>query len=200
MQCPSCNHEAPAASFGDPLRCPDCGAFYEKALQLSLRNKLREEAPAAPAMPAALSDVQSVVDKVPAYIKASLSTGEVVHAVFRLHWMSWVTLWLWILGALLTGGLLAPVAIYVWLSLRSLEQGVTNKRVIVKRGIISRKTEEMKLRSIETVELEQGVLGRIFGFGSVKVTGRGNSDVVIRNVDDPIAVKQQIESVSHPVD
>lgn len=37
MQCPSCEHEAPVASFGEPLRCPDCGAYYEKALELKLR-------------------------------------------------------------------------------------------------------------------------------------------------------------------
>ncbi|MGK8437271.1 hypothetical protein ACRS3X_07955 [Ectopseudomonas hydrolytica] len=37
MQCPSCNYEAPTASFGDPLRCPECGAFYEKALELKLK-------------------------------------------------------------------------------------------------------------------------------------------------------------------
>lgn len=32
MQCPSCEHLAPQADFGDPLRCPECGAFYRKAL------------------------------------------------------------------------------------------------------------------------------------------------------------------------
>lgn len=37
MQCPSCDHEAPAGSFGDPARCPDCGAYYEKALALKQR-------------------------------------------------------------------------------------------------------------------------------------------------------------------
>jgi uncharacterized membrane protein YdbT with pleckstrin-like domain len=85
------------------------------------------------------------------------------------------------------------------LKLKFTEQGVTNKRVILKRGIISRKTEEMKLTSIETVEIDQGVWGRLFGFGTVKVTGRGISDVVYQGVDDPMAVKRQIESVSNPV-
>jgi uncharacterized membrane protein YdbT with pleckstrin-like domain len=77
---------------------------------------------------------------------------------------------------------------------------VTNKRVILKRGVISRHTEEMKLGSIETVEIDQGVWGRLFGFGTVKVTGRGLSDVVFRRIDDPMAVKRAIESVSNPVD
>lgn len=32
MQCPACNHSASVADFGDPAKCPDCGAFYDKAL------------------------------------------------------------------------------------------------------------------------------------------------------------------------
>lgn len=193
MQCPSCEHEAPAAEFGDPLRCPECGVFYEKALLLRHRQSSVAQA-SAPAKPA------PVVSDVPAYIQASLSDGEHVHAVFKLHWMAWVGVWIWALLAVLTLGLLSPIAIYMWLSLRSLEQGVTNKRVIIKRGIISRRTEEMKLRSIETVELRQQIFGRLFGFGDVKITGRGTSDLVLRNVDDPMSVKRQIESVSNPID
>jgi uncharacterized membrane protein YdbT with pleckstrin-like domain len=107
--------------------------------------------------------------------------------------------WFWAFAGLLSAGLLAPIAIYFWLSLRTIEQGLTNKRVITKRGIISRHTDEMKLSSIETVELQQGVIGRIFGFGRVRVTGRGNSDVILRTVCNPMQVKREIESVSNPV-
>jgi uncharacterized membrane protein YdbT with pleckstrin-like domain len=128
------------------------------------------------------------------YIEESLSAGEKVEGLFRLHWFAWVPVALW---ALLV--ITLPVALYVYLQLRFTEQGVTNKRVILKRGVIGRQTEEMKVTSIETVEIDQGVLGRIFGYGTVKVTGRGISDVVFRGVDDPMAVKRQIESVSHPV-
>ncbi|MBP7189323.1 MAG: PH domain-containing protein, partial [Thiopseudomonas sp.] len=60
---------------------------------------------------------------------------------------------------------------------------------------VSRKTEEMKVSSIETVEIDQGVLGRIFGFGTVKVTGRGISDVLFSKIDDPLGVKKSIESI-----
>jgi uncharacterized membrane protein YdbT with pleckstrin-like domain len=72
--------------------------------------------------------------------------------------------------------------------------------VILKKGIIGRKSEEMKLKSIETVEIDQGILGRIFGFGTVKVTGRGISDVRFKRIDDPMSVKRRIESVSNPAD
>ena len=133
------------------------------------------------------------------YIEESLSAGEKVQALFRFHWFAWVPMVLWLLLGLVTFGLTWLIALYEFLRLRFIEQGVTNKRVILKKGIISRKTEEMKITSIETVELNQGVWGRIFGFGTIKVTGRGISDVVFHAVADPMAVKRQIESVSHPV-
>ncbi len=104
----------------------------------------------------------------------------------------------WILLGVVTFGLTWLVAIYEFLRLKYLEQGVTTKRVILKRGIISRKTDEMKLGSIETVEIDQGVFGRLFGFGNVRVTGRGISDLVFKRIDDPMSVKRAIENVSHP--
>ncbi len=128
-----------------------------------------------------------------AYIDESLSAGEEISALFKLHWITRIPMVLWLL-LLIT----FPFAIYEYLRLRHTEQGVTNKRVVFKTGIISRKSEEMKLGSIETVEIDQSIFGRILGYGNVKVTGRGTSDVLFRNVADPMAVKRAIESVSHP--
>jgi uncharacterized membrane protein YdbT with pleckstrin-like domain len=67
----------------------------------------------------------------------------------------------------------------------------------MKKGIISRKIEEMKLTSIESVEINQGIFGRIFVLGTVKITGRGISDVVLKGIDDPMSVKRKIESISN---
>ena len=133
------------------------------------------------------------------YIDESLSTGEEVSARFKLHWVTRIPLALWLLLGIPTFGITLVIALYEYLRVRYIEQGVTNKRVIFKTGIISRKSEEMKLASIETVEIDQGIFGRIFGFGNVKVTGRGTSDVLFRTVADPMAVKRAIESISHPV-
>lgn len=127
------------------------------------------------------------------YIEESLSAGEEISALFKLHWVARIPMVLWLLLIITF-----PFAIYEYLRLRHTEHGVTNKRVIFKTGIISRKSEEMKLASIETVEIDQGIIGRMLGYGSVKVTGRGTSDVLFRLVDDPMAVKRAIESISHP--
>lgn len=128
------------------------------------------------------------------YIDDSLSTGEEIFGRFKLHWFAWVPFWTLVILSPVTFGITLLVALYEWFRLKNIEQGVTNKRVILKRGIISRKTEEMKITSIETVEIDQGILGRIFGFGTVRVTGRGLSDVIFVHIDDPMAVKKQIES------
>lgn len=130
-----------------------------------------------------------------AYIDESLSSGEQIAHLFRLHWTAKLWLVLWIVLALPTFGITLLLALYEWLRLRAIEQGVTNKRVIYKTGIISRKSDEMKLSSIETVEIDQGILGRILGFGTVRATGRGVSDLVFKNIDDPMDVKRKIESV-----
>jgi len=133
------------------------------------------------------------------YIEESLSAGEQLMGFFRLHWIARSWMVLWIVLAIPTVGITLILALYEYLRLRSIEQGVTNKRVVYKKGIISRKSEEMKLNSIETVEIDQGIIGRLFGFGDVTVTGRGLSNVIFKTVDDPMAVKRQIESVSNPV-
>lgn len=93
-----------------------------------------------------------------------------------------------------TVGLLSPVLLYVWLALRKFEQGLTNKRVIKKKGIISRNTQEMTLKAVETLEIRQGVFDRLFGLGTVKVTGQGVSDIELYRVSNPMRVKRQIES------
>ena len=127
------------------------------------------------------------------YLEESLSEGEKVVAVFRQHWVT--RIWLAICIVLIVT---IPIAIYEWLRLRTMEHAVTNKRVVYKQGIISRHTEEMKIGSIETVEIDQGIWGRILGFGDIRVTGKGISDVTFRRIDDPMDVKRRIEGVSHP--
>jgi uncharacterized membrane protein len=70
------------------------------------------------------------------YIETSLSEGEKVVKLFRLHWTARLWLVLWIVLILPTFGIALLLAIYEWLRLRTLEYGVTNKRVILKKGII----------------------------------------------------------------
>lgn len=55
------------------------------------------------------------------------------------------------------------------------EFAVTNQRVIVKVGLISRTTVELNLGKLETVAVDQSLLGRLLGYGSVAFVGSGGS-------------------------
>ena len=78
----------------------------------------------------------------------------------------------------------------------STELAVTNRRVIAKFGLIARSTVEMNLAKIESVRVEQTVMGRLFGFGSIIVTGTGSTMDPIRFIADPIAFRQAIQTAT----
>ena len=129
------------------------------------------------------------------YIESSLSAGEKIEEIFKLHWITKIPMVLLAIFIPSTLGVsLLPLA-YEWFRLRSREQGLTNRRVIRKTGIISRGTEEMQLRAIEHVGIDQSSLGRIFNFGSLTVAGRGTGKVKIGIITDPTNVKRKIESL-----
>ncbi len=127
------------------------------------------------------------------YIEESLSKDESIVALFPHHGIISFLVALNFLFAVLTMGIWLLPALYFWLDWRCVEQGLTNKRVISKRGIISRNTAEMRLSAIESISIRQGIIGRIFGFGQVVITGRGTGDVYLYWMADPMGVKRKIE-------
>lgn len=128
------------------------------------------------------------------YLDESLAPGEEVAARFGLHWTAKWKLIVFIILVIPTFGIALIGVIYEWLRLRAMEFGVTNRRVVHKTGIVSRQTEELRLASIETVDLRQSAMGRIMGYGDVVLTGRGEADFVFERVADPITVKRAIEA------
>lgn len=144
------------------------------------------------------------------YLQRSLAPGETIVARFKLHWFMWIRFWLVIAlgiiavialliaqlpwGALAAAILAIVIAAYQWLWLRGIEQAVTNRRVVRKIGIVSRNTTELRLASIETVDLRQTFWGRVFGYGDVEITGRGETAMRLDRIAHPIEVKREIES------
>jgi uncharacterized membrane protein YdbT with pleckstrin-like domain len=68
---------------------------------------------------------------------------------------------------------------------------VTNKRVIIKTGVISRRTVELVLAKCEGIQVMQGILGRIFGYGSIVVTTGGATNCYYY-VANPFRFKMEI--------
>lgn len=66
------------------------------------------------------------------------------------------------------------------------ELAITNKRVVAKFGFISRSTIEINLQKIESIQVNQGIIGRIFNFGSIIVSGAGNPQAPIPGISSPL--------------
>ncbi|MCP5245676.1 MAG: PH domain-containing protein [Burkholderiales bacterium] len=75
----------------------------------------------------------------------------------------------------------------------STEFAITNRRIISKTGFISRKTVEFNHNKIESINVEQGILGRIFNYGSVVINGTGGVKTPVKNIAKPL--KFRIEAM-----
>ncbi|MEM7680169.1 MAG: PH domain-containing protein [Pseudomonadota bacterium] len=73
------------------------------------------------------------------------------------------------------------------------EIGVTDIRLVYKRGLVARAVGEINIDRIEGVNVLQGILGRLFGYGRVMVRGMGVGEVVLPPIAQPIRFKKAIE-------
>ena len=93
---------------------------------------------------------------------------------------------------------LALLAATIGFLLRSLivqattEIVVTDKRIIHKEGLLSRRTQEMNIHRVETVDVDQSLLGRVLDYGSVSIIGTGGSWQPLRTVASPLALRNAI--------
>lgn len=79
--------------------------------------------------------------------------------------------------------------IYFWTS----EYGVTTRRVLGKTGLVRIRSVDILLQKVEAVKFEQGILGRIFDFADLIVTGTGGTVEVLTDVPNPMAVRNAIQ-------
>ena len=119
------------------------------------------------------------------YVSESLVTGEHVVHEGRFHWIYKLAAWL--------GLLLIIPGLMMFLQIWTTEIAITNRRLIYKRGWIARTTDEISLNRIEEVNLHQGVLGRILGYGKVICKGTGSGDVELPAMDAPMSFKRALQ-------
>jgi uncharacterized membrane protein YdbT with pleckstrin-like domain len=93
-------------------------------------------------------------------------------------------------------GLVALAALYWtvkgWFHRFTTETDVTNLRVVHKTGFIKRRTFEMALDKVESVDVDQSILGRILNYGDVTIRGVGEGIEKITTVDTPLAFRSSI--------
>jgi uncharacterized membrane protein YdbT with pleckstrin-like domain len=73
---------------------------------------------------------------------------------------------------------------------------VTNKRIVVKTGIISRYTFEMNLNKVETINVDQSIFGRIFGYGTIIIIGTGGTRETFSTIAKPLEFRRNFQEVS----
>lgn len=79
-----------------------------------------------------------------------------------------------------------------WFRRATTEIAVTDRRVILKRGFIRRHTVEMNMQKVESVDVDQTLLGRIFNYGNVTVRGTGSTFETIRKIDSPLKLRSTV--------
>lgn len=119
------------------------------------------------------------------YINNNLVKGEILEYETKYHWVTFLT---W--KGLLTLFIAPLIARY------AAEFGITNKRVIIKTGLFSRKTLEMNLSKIESVNVDQSIWGRIFGFGDITIIGTGGTEETFHTIRKPIRFRKKFQELS----
>lgn len=105
----------------------------------------------------------------------------------------------------------ASVLVAIWLTLGIIaffrmmirkwttEIGVTSHRFVEKYGAVSMRTNEIALPNIEGVKVHQSMMGRLLGYGSVRIEGTGVDSVDIPNIADPVGFVRAIQTAREHV-
>jgi uncharacterized membrane protein YdbT with pleckstrin-like domain len=150
------------------------------------------------------------------YVERHLLPGERVLYKTRLHWVLFAKPvlvvvvgallagllrqvpdppWLWMIGGVV--GLVGLVwGLVHYVEVMTSEFAVTTSRLIFKVGLISRYTTELLLAKVESIGVQQGLVGRLLNYGDLTVTGTGGAREVFRRVRDPIGFRNHVQQAS----
>ncbi len=143
------------------------------------------------------------------YIRSSLGANETVHYIAHFHWIHYALAY----GALIVSAILGVlsynaqfpmvvivppmIGVIIFLAIMipiwSTEIGVTNQRIIYKKGLVSRRTSELQLGSVEEVKLQQDVLGRIFDYGRLEIHGTGEEQIYLPSLGNPLELRKALQ-------
>lgn len=149
------------------------------------------------------------------YIENNLARDEQIIIKAEVSWLS--QFWYLLFGGLLTLGGLSKIFIenssasfglvigifliaVAMINVLTTELALTNRRIIAKTGLIRRSTIELKVTRVESLEINQSILGRIFDFGSVIVKGTGGSSAPIPFINRPLHFREQVNNYLDELD
>ena len=147
------------------------------------------------------------------YVDRHLLAGESVTYRTRLHWKVYsiplllavavlLPLGIWALSsehkalALIPLGLALALMAGPYLQRRCSEFAVTNKRVIIKLGVLSTRSIELLLTKIEAIAVTQSLAGRMLGYGEIVVTGSGGTTEDFAGIQAPLEFRQAVQAAT----
>jgi len=119
------------------------------------------------------------------YIENHLVKGETIKISTEYHWViffsinSFITLFIY------------PLCIK-----RTSEFVITNKRVIIKTGIIARRIFEMNIHKVESLDVNQSILGRLLNYGEIRIIGTGGTKETYKFISNPIKFRKRFQEIA----
>jgi uncharacterized membrane protein YdbT with pleckstrin-like domain len=156
------------------------------------------------------------------YVQRALQPGEVVRYLGSLHWYTYLPGLLCMLAAIaalawaewgdevsifnvpilwqIIAAFLAIVASFLlipeWFTWWTTEIAVTNHRIIYKTGFVQRNTVEILMDKVESVDVDQSIMGRLLDYGIVTVRGTGAGFEPLKGIAHPIELRSHIMGVA----
>ena len=141
------------------------------------------------------------------YIEKNLLSNESLSYQTKRHWIIFILPLFFSIAAvfflmqkdllILLGYLLSIVSVVLWLNALTTyitsEFGVTNKRVLVKVGFIQRKSWETLLQKVAGIEVNQSILGRMLGFGTIIVISTGGAKDKFDGINNPLLLRKKVQ-------
>ena len=134
------------------------------------------------------------------YVREVLQPGEEIRFRTNVHWLVYLpAMVMFALGIVFASWYTAAASqhlmllfIPAWLKRFGTEIAVTDRRVIYKTGLVQRDTTEINMAKIESVDVSQSILCRVFDFGTLTIRGTGETIEALRNIASPLQFRNAI--------
>jgi len=150
------------------------------------------------------------------YVQRVLQPGEQVRHISSIHWILYwpgvvvallavIAFWLsetmrftglWRYTAYALALVAVALLIQQWFQWWITEIAVTNRRIIHKKGLVRRQTREMNMDKVESVQIDQSILGRMLDYGNVSILGTGEGFETLRTIASPMELRNSITATT----
>jgi uncharacterized membrane protein YdbT with pleckstrin-like domain len=140
------------------------------------------------------------------YVERNLLPNEQITYRAKLHWIIYIlpaivfviAILVALGGSMAAAGVVGVIGLILlappWIKSKSSEFAITNKRVLIKVGLIRRHSLELLLQKVEGIGVDQGILGRILGYGTITVSGVGGTKEAFKMISRPLEFRRQVQA------